>query len=167
MWTARDVSLRLRRELDDERLGVKLDLHQGRWMVYVRRKMLTGARRWPVIVRDDGTVQEGGATTIRVVDFLDDIVWVVEVDGEYHPLEPNLIRQKLIERDTHRRDVAKELFQELARRKQARRQAFLDDAKQRALHYRRAFARVAEDMGLGGRPDYSRIYRPRPFVAEV
>lgn len=157
MWTARDVTLRLRRELDDDRLLVKLDPIGGRWQVCVCRKMLTGARAWPVRLLDDGQVVAGGPTRLREVALLEDVVYVLEVGGEYHSLEPNLMRRALIERDTHRRNVARELLAEVARRKAAREKAFRDDALQRAKHYRRAFARVAEDLGYGGRPDYSQL----------
>lgn len=167
MYTARDVSLRLRREFNDARLGVKFDPRLERWVVFVRRKMLTGARRWPVGIADDGTVGEG-ATTLRCVDFLDDVVWVVETDdGAYHPLEPNLIRQKLIERDTHRRDCARELFQELARRRAAKAKAQREELLARSRYYQRAFARLADDMGLGGRPDYARILSPKLSLPSV
>lgn len=160
MYTAREVSLRLRSEFNDPRLGVKYDARLGRWVVFVRRKMLTGARTWPCGILDDGTVT-AGRTTIRQVDFLDDIVWTVEDEaGNYHPLEPNLIRQKLVERDTHRRNHAKELFAELARRRRAKQKAFEDDVRARSRYYRRAFAKVADELGLTGRPDYQKIYNP-------
>lgn len=160
MYTAREVTIRLRREFDDPRLGVKFMPRLGRWVVFVRRKMLTGARHWPMSIQDDGTVV-AGKTTLRAVDFLDDIVWVVtDENDQYHSLDPNLIRQKLIERDTHRRDCARELFAELARRREAKARAARDELMQRAKFYRRAFARIADDMGYGSRPDYRRIYNP-------
>ncbi|MGE5617335.1 MAG: hypothetical protein ACM3UX_00200 [Candidatus Woesearchaeota archaeon] len=165
MYVARDVSRRIRSELDDERLGVKFMHHIGRWVVFVRRKMLTGERRWPVELREDGTIVPGGPTIIRQVDTLDDIVWTVQVDEAYHSLDPNLIRQALVQRDSHRRNVAKELFSELARRREAKAKERKDDLLQRSLYYRGAFAKIADDMGLTGRPDYGRIYAPKFGVA--
>lgn len=160
MYTARDVTLRLRSELNEPRLLVKLDPALGRWLVCVRRKHLTGARAWPVGIRDDGTLGPG-QTTIQVVDFLDDIVWVCETEtGEYLALEPNLIRQKLIERDTHRRNHARELFAELQRRRAAKKKAWEDDLRARTRYYRRAFARIADDLGIIGKPDHSKLYAP-------
>lgn len=160
MFTARDVTLRLRREFNDERLGVKFDPRLERWVVFVRRKMLTGARRWPLGLADDGTVTPG-ATTFRAVDTIDDIVWVVtdESDG-YHPLEPNLIRQKLVERDTHHRDCARELIAEIQRRRAAKKKAVDDEVRAKSRYYRRLFARLADDLGLGGKPDYGQVYNP-------
>lgn len=164
MYLAREVAARLRLELDDRRLGVKLDPNLGRWIVFVRRPHFTGARRWPVKLHDDGTVTAGGPTTFRTVDHLDDIVWVVEDDGQYHSLDPNLIRQALEKRDAHRRDVAKELFAEIRRRKEAKRRAQQDDLFARTRYYRPAFARLADQMGIGGRPDYRRIFSPKVGV---
>lgn len=162
-WTGRDVSLRLRRELGDERLVVKFDpaAQGGRWVVCVRRKMLTGARRWPVAIGEGGELL-AGVTTFREVAPLDDIVFILETDdGQYHSLEPNLMRRALIARDTHQRDVAREVIAEVRRRKAAKAKAFRDEVFARSQFYRRAFARVAEDMGYSGRPDYQQIYAPK------
>lgn len=161
MWTARDVTLRLRRELNDDRLVVKLDRNLGKWLVCVRRKMLTGARTWPFSIRDDGAVTEG-RSILREVAPLDDIVYVHEgPNGEYLPLEPNQMRQALEARDTHRRNLARELFDRVKKTRARKDAEFVDDVKQRTKHYRRAFARIADEMGLGGRPDYSRIFGRR------
>jgi hypothetical protein len=160
MYTARDVALRLRHELNDPRIGVKFMPDLERWVVFVRRPMLTGARTWPMAILDDGSLAPG-QSTIQSVSYIEDIVWVVtDEHDQYHPLEPNLIRRKLIERDTHRRDHAKELFAELRRRRLARKKAVDEEVRARTRYYRRAFAKIAEDMGLGGRPDYQQVYSP-------
>lgn len=160
-WTARDVTLRLRSELHDSRLVVKLDHGLGRWVVCVRRKMLTGARTLPFIVRDEGAVEPGRAI-MREVAPHDEIVYVHQTpEGEYLSLEPNVMRHELEKRDTHRRNLVAELLGRVKASRKKADDAFQDDIRQRTKHYRRAFARVAEDMGLSGKPDYSRIFGRR------
>jgi hypothetical protein len=156
VYLAREVAARLREEFDDPRLGVKFDPNLKRWVVYVRRKMLSGERKWPVGIAEDGSIGPG-ESIIRSVEPYDDIVWTVQVDEQYHSLDPNLIRRALEQRDTHHRDVAKEVLGEVARRKAAAAKDRRDDLRQRSLYYRRAFSKMADEMGLVGKPDYSKV----------
>lgn len=168
MYTAREVSQRLRREFDDERLVVRLDPIRERWTVYVRRKMLTGARSWPVAIDDDGTVRAGGPSIIREVAPLEDVAFVLEDEsGQYLPLDPNIIREGLIKRDSHKRDVARELMAEIRARRARKAKAQRDDLMARSLYYRGQFAKLADEMGLGGRPDYAKILAPRRRIVGV
>src|SRR5512146_479627 len=99
MYGARDVALRLRAELDEPRLGVKYDpsVNGGRWVVFVRRRMWTGSRRWSVAIAEDGSLSPG-VSYLRELAPFDDLVYVLEVDGEYHSLDPNLMRMGLVAR---------------------------------------------------------------------
>ncbi len=161
-WTARDVSIRLRRELDEPRLVVRFDpsVNGGRWAAFLQRKEWTGARRWPVAIGEGGELAVG-VSVIRELAPFDDLIYVLELDDQYHSLEPNLMREGLLARDTRRRDVLREAMAEIQRRRDAKQRRFIDESLQRALYYRRAFAKVADDMGLGGRPDYGQIYNPK------
>jgi hypothetical protein len=158
MWTERDVTLRLRRELGWERLVCKLeknvrpgDLHlPGRFVICERRPTLTGRRHWPVLLLDDGTVYHGGRTTIREVSLLDEIIFVLETpDEQFMHLEPNILRRELELRDAHRRNLRKEHHDAIVKNRAARERRASDDARQRSKFYRRAFARVLDGYDPG------------------
>lgn len=149
-WTARDVTLRMRREFGDERLVVRFDPIRERFSVCQRVRRLTGRRHWPVELREDGSVVPGGPTTIReVVDDEEVILYLEDPSGAPLPLDPCLVRQELLERDVHLRgDVVAEMIRRVnARRAEADRR-FEDEVGERSKHYRRAFARAAENMGI-------------------
>ncbi len=158
MWTAAAAADRLRRELAFGRLTVKLlecrpddPVYSARWVVCVRVPTLTGRRRWPVTLHEDGTVDAGGATTIREVSLKDEIVYVHETDaGQYLELEPSFMRRELELRDAHRIDTRRRLRDAVARKRATIRRDLDDDIAQRTKYYRRAFARFmrGEETGL-------------------
>lgn len=159
MWTAGDVTERLRRELAFPRLVVKLlpacrpedKEHPGRWAVCVLVPTLTGRRSWPVGITDDGIVYQGGQTTIREVSLKEEIVYVHEGDdGSYRELEPTLMRRELERRDTHHHDTKRELREHIEGKRRRMNAQIDDDVQERTKYYRKAFARFArgEETGL-------------------
>jgi hypothetical protein len=161
MYLANEVSRRLREELRDPRLVVRVNLDLGRWTVCLRRKMLTGSRRYPFRLGDNAELLPG-ESSLREVATYEEIVYVLEDNGRYLSLDPGLCRRELEKRDGHRRNLVAEL-QAQVRASRARAEArFADEARQRARYYRKAFARAADEMGLVGRPDYQAIYHPKP-----
>lgn len=149
-FTCRDVTLRLRAELDDPALLVRFDPIRERYVVCQKTRRLAGARRHAVRILDDGAVlRDGGSVILReVVDDYEPIYWHETNAGQFLPLEPNVMRREVLARDNWRgRDVATTVLAQVNEAKARRQRQFEDDTMQAAKDTRRAFARAADEMG--------------------
>jgi hypothetical protein len=141
MWTARAVTLFLRRELDYPRLRVKLTplraADDKRWAVYeIRRRYF-------------GPFEAGGMRFKEARDW-DDEVYVHEgPNGEYQSLDPHLMLAALRKQDAWvkgNRPAAMTARVRASKEKRLREQsAMFEDL---AMDSRRMIGRAADEMGL-------------------
>lgn len=147
-WTTHDVTLRLRRELDDPSLVVRFDSGRERFAVFTRARRLTAPRRQGFNVLDDGAVVRSTTAVFREFVWDEQMVYCHEGPaGEFLPLEPNEIRRGVVARDNRHGDVARRVLGEIKHRRESRERDFEDNAGEIAKESRRAFARAADEMG--------------------
>lgn len=150
MYAPRQVESRLYEELGPPRLHVRLDLVRERWCCFEPRRRLGGARIVPFTLTDSGVILEGSSTVRTMHDF-EELVLVLEEDGRYVPLDPNLLIRQLLERDSWRfrnRDIASALLRRVAKGREARDRQFSDDVAMLASENRRRIGRAVDEMGL-------------------
>jgi hypothetical protein len=141
MWTARDATLFLRRELNFERLRVKLTplrpADDKRWAVYEIRRRFFGPF-------------EGGGMRFKVASDWDDEVYVHEgPKGEYLELNPHLLLAALRRQDAWSKENRPAAMIARVRAGKQRRLAeqsrLFEDI---AVDSRRMVAKAADEMGL-------------------
>ena len=143
MWTARDVTEILRREMDDPNLVVRLSRYQPdgpddrRWTVCERRKRMYGPF-------------EAAGMRFKVVGTLDDEFYVhAGPKGEYLPLDPYLILAAVRKQDAwvkanRPRSMVARIRENEQKKFKAQSQLFEDIA----VDSRRMVAQAADEMGL-------------------
>lgn len=144
-WTVREVTARLREELDARNLVVKFDRMRERFVVCERSRQFGGARTVPFTLDDLGNVVAGEARLRPVFDH-DEIVYVHEDGaGGFRPLDPNAILQELQRADTHHVNVAGEIMRAVRRKRERADAEFLDEVGQRSKYYRRLVAKAVDE----------------------
>jgi hypothetical protein len=141
MWTARDVTLFLRRELDFPRITVRLTPYRAaddkRWEVCeIRRRYF-------------GPFQAGSFRFKEARDFLDPFYVHEGPGGEYLPLDPHLILAAVRQQDAwvagNRPRSMVQRVRDAERRRLAKQSQLFEDI---AVDSRRMVAQAADEMGL-------------------
>lgn len=142
MWTARDVTLRLRRELGHEALTVALEEGRGRWAVYEVVHSWSAPRPVGFRLGDGGEVLPG-TSVIRTSSVYPKLIYVHEDprDGSFLPLDPHLMLDALLGRDLWRdRKLGSKVLMRLRANRERRAQGFrdyCDDRADEAMHHAR------------------------------
>jgi hypothetical protein len=134
MWTARDVTNRLRRELNHETLIVALEEGRGRWAVYELVRGWSAPRPVGFSLSDDGEVLPG-TSVIRTSTVYPKLIYVHEDPrtGEYLPLDPHVLLDALLGRDRWRdRKLGSKVLMRLRENRERREQDFRDYCDDRA-----------------------------------